>query len=884
MTIWQSGPRLQNDALRVIPPLIYAASWGILIWCIVAGISRVPNEIVGGAYSNTDGEWLRWNTEFIFAYGAFLDTSPFNAFSGMGSIFPPNLPWLNPGALALALPIDRVVAIQVSYALYALQIGVSIVLLSRVLGLPWGVSMVAAQLHIIVLFPPFSRLFVPIEWYSAAPIYAHLSMVLNLGTAAFVLIGRSHQLWKNLLWMTWLSMLVVIGLLSAPFNFVFFFLPYIFFGLGILIFTRPDRGEILWKIGALGVAGFVVLSLGFPDYLQAMSGTSARVPSGVTNWSAFFSFGAWWDLFRTHNLCADPYVLICTGNPIAWFQALGLVGAVALICLAQGQLKILGGWGITYTLLVHFYDYLAAADWLAPLGVLSTRYVSWSSYSLIGICAVAGSWVALAAFIAVISELRNTTKYKRNKVSEYQLQKPNQFVLSTFLEFRNFNLGTFRNCTIEFLYSRINALRDLTGLQICFFSSALFSTAMIVILSANILNFAPGASSQTTDNGLQTLFSLWWWIALILLGFHLSWIVGRMIFLSTGFHLSTSLYLSSHRDAFFTSQRTGAALSCVLPIVCLSVLPSLGSADATIRQPRVGPILQYLVENGAMDLGDAFPGYVATVWSEKMDDLEPYHQAPVNASFRYIGGRIYFDRRYGTTFTETDLGSFKIPTFEEYGQWVSQQSQKFALTLMGSDGARARPEGRMLRIYEPDFDLMRTLGIRFVVTDVEYSDEMLTLRATQASPGSLNVYLYEIATPNLATYSPTTVVNMGTSSTATLAAVDRYSHELNRVVVTNEHVGGPFYSVDEVAMTVTRDGYHVTAASKGRTLLLLPIQFSNCLQIVKSTGEAWLLRANFLQTLLVFDQATDVTIRNMLGLFGNAKCGLADVEFSKSLL
>ena len=43
----------------------------------------------------------------------------------------PNLPWLNPGALALGLPLDGQTTSIVSYGIYAAELAVSIIALAR---------------------------------------------------------------------------------------------------------------------------------------------------------------------------------------------------------------------------------------------------------------------------------------------------------------------------------------------------------------------------------------------------------------------------------------------------------------------------------------------------------------------------------------------------------------------------------------------------------------------------------------------------------------------------------------------------------------------------------------------------------------------------------
>jgi hypothetical protein len=83
-------------------------------------------------------------------------------------------------------------------------------------------------------------------------------------------------------------------------------------------------------------------------------------------------------------------------------------------------------------------------------------------------------------------------------------------------------------------------------------------------------------------------------------------------------------------------------------------------------------------------------------------------------------------------------------------------------------------------------------------------------------------------------------------------------------------------------MMLARDGYDIAAESPGRSMLLLPLQYSHCLTIVGDVGPR-VVRANVLQTLLVFEGSIKIGLRNRLGLFGQAGCGLQDAGDAAAL-
>jgi hypothetical protein len=177
---------------RILP---YLLSWGILAVLMIVGMNRLPFAL----YTPIDGEWAKWNVEAILKFGKPFDLSPYSMLAGMGSMYFPNLPWLNPGALALGLPLSDHAKNIASYAVYAAELAVSIILLARSIGFSWLMATAAAQLYLYLLFPPFATVFQVYNWYALAPYYAHLAAALNAATAVFLACGRTGDWRRNIL-------------------------------------------------------------------------------------------------------------------------------------------------------------------------------------------------------------------------------------------------------------------------------------------------------------------------------------------------------------------------------------------------------------------------------------------------------------------------------------------------------------------------------------------------------------------------------------------------------------------------------------------------------------------------------------------------------------
>jgi hypothetical protein len=148
--------------LYLIPTIAFFAVDAIGLW-------RLPSSLFG-MYGSDDGMWAAWNLHGILEWSRPFDLAPFNPLSGMGSTFLPNTPWLNPGALAFALPFSRDVCYLISYFIYFVELSLSLILLFRVIGIAPLEAVFCAQLYLFLLFPPTAGAILFNHWYSLAPV------------------------------------------------------------------------------------------------------------------------------------------------------------------------------------------------------------------------------------------------------------------------------------------------------------------------------------------------------------------------------------------------------------------------------------------------------------------------------------------------------------------------------------------------------------------------------------------------------------------------------------------------------------------------------------------------------------------------------------------
>ena len=380
---------------RILP---YVLSWGVLAVLMIVGMHRLPFAL----YTPIDGEWAKWNVEAILKFGKVFDLSPYSMLAGMGSMYFPNLPWLNPGALALGAPLDEQIKSIVSYAVYACELAVTIVLLARSIGFSWLMATAGAQLYLYLLFPPFGSVFQIYNWYGLAPYFAHLTAALNAATAVFLACGRARGPWRNAILCTAFLALFISGLLSAPFTFVFATPAYVVISAAVILGRRPPRAEWAWKAAALLLCLIFFFGSGLLSYYLGTIATSGRTPTSAIAWDKLLSLRAWLELFENHPICQDPRLLLCIQDRGAWLDIAALLGAAVAVVTRRGDMRIAGAALIAYIGLAHVYAYAYQVGWLGPAGVFSTHFVMLSCWAFICMFAV-------VPFFEPLRRLRLTT-------------------------------------------------------------------------------------------------------------------------------------------------------------------------------------------------------------------------------------------------------------------------------------------------------------------------------------------------------------------------------------------------------------------------------------------------------------------------------------------
>jgi hypothetical protein len=384
------------DANLLRAALTYVLPSVAVLYVVVSGLWLVPDSFAG-MYGNFDGHWASWSARGILEWGGFLDFSPVSPLTGTGSPFLPNLPWLNPGSLALAIPASLPMRHLASMLIYLTELSASLYWLYRNLEFSPEQSFLATILYICVFFIPLSGYTLALPWFALAPINAHLIAAMNVATVALIRVRDERLAFKLLFGLIFLAA-VFVAFASAPMTSVTYVPVYGVLWSVFLIPFRAQRRVVLWRWGAIVFALLILGLIGVPFYLAAIAMTSARgdyaPPIFHPGWQ-LLSPAYWQQIVSDFPICSNHMQLMCASAIIGWFEIAALGGAVCLLFACSGTKRHYGVTIIALLALLHFYALLSMRAVLGRLHVVSTPYLMWAFFPLAAPAAIAaGSVVA----------------------------------------------------------------------------------------------------------------------------------------------------------------------------------------------------------------------------------------------------------------------------------------------------------------------------------------------------------------------------------------------------------------------------------------------------------------------------------------------------------
>lgn len=235
--------------------------------------------------------------------------------------------------------------------------------------------------------------------------------------------------------------------------------------------------------------------------------------------------------------------------------------------------------------------------------------------------------------------------------------------------------------------------------------------------------------------------------------------------------------------------------------------------------------------------------------------------------------------------------SLKVPTLTEYSPLISSQSYLFLSETLAKSGDKQSRSILVLREVNPK--IMEMLGIRWLLTDalIKGKNPIVTVegkvsyrqdssRFNQPTK-DLTLYLYEFAGANLRGWSPKSV-SYSSDTLTTIKKIASTGFDPKRNVIVDDWGSDKSDLTKAVVknLSLVTNGYKVRAASVGESILVLPIEYSNCW--VWSSDESenekfpTIVRANGVLVGLHFVGSIDGQITFQTGPFMMPGCKLKD--------
>jgi hypothetical protein len=287
--------------------------------------------------------------------------------------------------------------------------------------------------------------------------------------------------------------------------------------------------------------------------------------------------------------------------------------------------------------------------------------------------------------------------------------------------------------------------------------------------------------------------------------------------------------------------------------------------------PRASTVSDFLKREIGLVNGATFRGRVVNVAGATF--LKSWIFAPFVSQHSYDQIPLVYlgndHRLYG-------LWYFGIPTLIENNHFSSPFFHLVTTRLLNNDPVFSVHAQTALTKFDPR--VLAALGVRFVLTDTML-DVNEPLRLQVDTGPSRSQFLYELARPNLGNYSPTRI-HLVADATAAIKLMASSQFDFAKELVLVEKIGdADWRPALKSELKAYRDHLEINAAASGRSIIVLPVEFSHCLEFrlqSDASDPIEIRRANLEQTAIAFSKSVRGSIALRYGPFTNAGCRLSD--------
>lgn len=294
--------------------------------------------------------------------------------------------------------------------------------------------------------------------------------------------------------------------------------------------------------------------------------------------------------------------------------------------------------------------------------------------------------------------------------------------------------------------------------------------------------------------------------------------------------------------------------------------------------PRATAVTEFLQQKIGLAPGTPFRGRVVNLAGADFDKSLAF--APFASQHNYDQIPLVYKgndhRLYGLLY-------FGIPTLIESNHFSSPFFHLLTTRLLNDGPVTSTHAQTALTKFNPR--VLAAFGVRYVLTDAA-TDANATLRMQIELVPGRNQFLYELERPNLGDYSPTRIHVASDATDAMKKMASPLFDFSKEIVVTDAIADADWIPASKSGITVFGDHLEISAASNGRSLLLLPVEFSHCLEFNLTSiegGSIEIRRANLEQTAIAFTKSVTGSIALRYGPLTNPGCRLADYRDARRL-
>lgn len=233
----------------------------------------------------------------------------------------------------------------------------------------------------------------------------------------------------------------------------------------------------------------------------------------------------------------------------------------------------------------------------------------------------------------------------------------------------------------------------------------------------------------------------------------------------------------------------------------------------------------------------------------------------------------------GNNYSDAGVWIENIPTLTEYNPSITPASYYFLASTLGRSGDQYHRN--LLYFRTLDYNFMKIIGIQYFITDSKIPE--MGKPMSIALYEKFTLYLYKIENTNLSGISITRLEKL--KNWADMVGELKFNTNISKEAFTLGLKKSSNYVVAKSSsLTLNSKGYRFQGISEGVSLVLLPIEYSNCFGTSNESGEFEIIRLNGFMLGIRFREIVDVSFEYQYGAITNPFCRIMDyLQFKKGL-